>query len=240
MKKNQLVEITNTKKASDCINFLRDRPITEMAGLSLWYGIPGVGKSRFARRYAILNSQLYLRLESTSSAKTFALHLYENLCYHCSLPVGNIRGSANTIFSICKEIIADLPGLIIFVDEIDYAFNNSQLLGAIRDIVDCTTAIVILIGMQNTYKELLKANVHYFDRCSFFVEFKTLSYNDVKLLIDSVSDVTMDSDIIKEIHKRTSGTLRKIVKMIHTIEIIAKTLNVKVITYNDTLNLFNG
>ena len=168
------------------------------------------------------------------------MQLYEDLCYHCGLPVQGISGSANKIFNICKEIIADLPDLIIFVDEIDYAFRNSQLLGAIRDIVDGTTAVVILIGMQNAYKELLNANAHYFDRCSYFVEFKTLNYKDVKLLIESVSDITMDSDTIKEIHRRTSGTLRKIIKLIHTIEIIAKTLDVKVITFNDTLNLFNG
>ncbi len=240
MKMNQLAQTKNVDSALECVDYLLARPVTEMVGLSLWYGNPGVGKTRFAKRYAIANSQIYLRLESTSTAKTFALQLYECLCYHCSLPVGNIRGSANRIFAVCKEILSDLPNLVIFVDEIDYAFKNSQLLGSIRDIVDETSAIVILVGMQDAYKELLKANVHYFDRCNFFVEFETLDRADVKLVMQTISDITVDADTIQMLHQKTSGTLRKIVKLIHAIETIAATLDVKSVSFRDVKELFNG
>ena len=55
-----------------------------------------------------------------------------------------------------KRILDEHPNTVIVVDEIDYAFGNRKLLGTIRDIVDETVSVIILIGMQNAHTELKK------------------------------------------------------------------------------------
>ncbi|MDZ4121607.1 MAG: hypothetical protein U1C33_04260 [Candidatus Cloacimonadaceae bacterium] len=47
-----------------------------------------------------------------------------------------------------------MEDLIIIIDEIDYAYKHEALLGSIRDIVDETLSIVILVGMQTSKDRL--------------------------------------------------------------------------------------
>lgn len=233
MKQDVIALTANVKKAMQCVDYLMKRPKTEMVGLGLIYGVPGVGKTRFARRFSIQNDFIYLRLESTTTARSFAIQLYEALKvkFNVSEPT---RGSANAIFEKCVDLINDVEReVIIFVDEIDYAFRDHKLLGAVRDIVDETLAIIILVGMQDAKRRLLQANSHYFDRCNYFVEFKTLKLKDVKLVCDTVSDVQMDADVIKTIWSISKGTLRKIVKLIYAIESIAKSRKMTSISITD-------
>ncbi|MDD3949242.1 MAG: AAA family ATPase [Anaerolineaceae bacterium] len=62
----------------------------------------------------------------------------------------------------------DHADTVIVIDEIDYAFKHESLLGTIRDIVDQTMCIVILVGMQSAKDRLAQINPHYFDCCSCF------------------------------------------------------------------------
>lgn len=237
MKTQKIAMIENVNKALKCVNYLENRPKTEMVGLGLFYGPPGVGKSRFARRHAFQHNHIYIRLESTSTAKTFATQLLESLKYKYNL-TEQAKGSANKIYNECIEILQDTPDSIIYIDEIDYAFGNQALLGAIRDLVDETCCIVILIGMQDAYKQLLKANAHYFDRCNYFVNFTHLSIKDVNKICDEIAEVKFDQTAIEAIHKKTGGTLRKIVKLIHAIETYGREKSKTEFTYSDLKEYF--
>lgn len=54
MKPNKLVQIKNVIRADACIQFLMNRPKTEMVGLGLIYGKPGLGKTTYASRIAFM------------------------------------------------------------------------------------------------------------------------------------------------------------------------------------------
>lgn len=233
MKKEVMAQTSNVKHAISCLEYLIKRPKTEMVGLGLLYGAPGLGKSRFARRTAINNDWIYIRLESTETAKTFATKLYGKLTEKYSIS-SILHGSTNKIFDGCIDLINDIEeDVVIFIDEIDYAFRDKKLLGAIRDIVDSTLAIIVLIGMQQAKKMLLRANAHYFDRCNYFFEFKSLKLVDVGLVCRKVSNIKMDDDVVKFIAENSKGTLRKIIKLIHSIETIAKSKQLNAITLQD-------
>jgi len=233
MKREEIAGISNVHKALDCINYLINRPKTEMVGLGLFFGEPGTGKTRFTKMFAIRNDYCYIRLEGSTTAKSFVLSLYEVLAkkYNISEP---LSGSTHDIYAKCIEIIINVKGdVIIFVDEIDYAFKDKKLLGIIRDIVDETLAIIILVGMQNAKEELRKANRHYFDRCNFFVEFKKMSRADMNKLFKSVADIEIKTDLADHIYDITKGNLRRTIKLLHAVELTAKSKNTKIMDIAD-------
>ncbi len=233
MKSNLMASTRNVVKALNGMKYLINRPITEMVGLGLIWGPPGTGKTRFARRVAIQNQHCYLRLEGNNTPKRFAINLYNMLCttYNMSPALG--RQTTDEIFESIKTIILDVEEPIIFIDEIDYAFKSRKILDAIRDIVDETHAIIILIGMQSAKHSLLKSNAHYFDRCNFFVEFKELNPDDTKRVCDEISDIELEQGVIDYIYKVSHGTLRKIIKTLYYLEGIAKNKQLKKLTKGD-------
>ncbi len=235
MKERVLAETANVKGAKKCIAYLQNRPKTEMVGLGLLYGAPGLGKTRFAKRLAYTNDYIYLRLEASMTAKVFARELLSLLHYRYDVSGEGYHGSTSTLFRRCINELQAHPDAVIVIDEIDYAFNQPMLLGSIRDIVDETLAIVVLVGMKDACEKLLKANAHYFDRCNYFYEFQRLSRADVQLVCNAVSDVKMCSDLLSYIHKTTHGNFRQMIKIIEAVEKVAAAMNLSEVALSDLL-----
>ena len=218
MKQGKLITTANVVKADRAIEYLRKRPKLELVGLGLVYGKPGLGKSTWASRTAFSKGYIYLRLESTTTPKNFAQRLLSSLASRYNY--GNVPtcGATNTIFKRCMAILENHEDAVIIVDEIDYAFSNKQLLGAIRDIVDETLAIVILVGMQNAKEKLLQVNEYYFDRCNVFCEFSSSNKKDISELCRQVMDKTPNEAMKEMIYRESTGNLRRAVKLIYGVE----------------------
>ena len=218
MKQGKLITTANVVKADRAIEYLRKRPKLELVGLGLVYGKPGLGKSTWASRTAFSKGYIYLRLESTTTPKNFAQRLISSLASRYNY--GNVPtcGATNTIFKRCMAILENHEDAVIIVDEIDYAFSNKQLLGAIRDIVDETLAIVILVGMQNAKEKLLQVNEYYFDRCNVFCEFSSSDKKDISELCCQVMDKTPNEAMKEMIYRESTGNLRRAVKLIYGVE----------------------
>ncbi len=218
MKQGKLITTANVVKADRAIEYLRKRPKLELVGLGLVYGKPGLGKSTWASRTAFGKGYIYLRLESTTTPKNFAQRLLTSLA--CRYNYGNVPtcGATNTIFKRCMAILENHEDAVIIVDEIDYSFNNKQLLGAIRDIVDETLSIVILVGMQNAKEKLLQVNEYYFDRCNVFCEFSSSDKKDISELCRQVMDKTPNEAMQEMIYRESTGNLRRAVKLIYGVE----------------------
>ena len=230
MKTGKLVEIGNVKEARESIRYLVNRPKEKMVGLGLWYGKPGLAKSETAKDIATNhNDCVFFRLEGSDTAKSFLQRLYADCLSEIGGSDGYPTGSTNTIFSMLVGLLQEHP-LTIFIDEIDYAFGNKKILSCVRDIVDLTFAEIILIGMDSSLKQLQKKDAHYFDRCNYFVHFTPLTQADFGLVIEGISEVKMDEDLVKHLHKKCGGTLRKLVKEIFSIETTAKECGDTVVT----------
>jgi len=233
MKQGKLITTTNVVKADRAIEYLQRRPKLELVGLGLVYGKPGLGKSTWASRTAFSKGYIYLRLESTTTPKNFAQRLLNSLASRYNY--GNVPtcGATNTIFKRCMAILENHEDAVIIVDEIDYAFSNKQLLGAIRDIVDVTTAIVILVGMQNAKDKLNQINEYYFDRCNFFYEFQDLPKRDIAQLCSEILEIKFHPDIVDYVHFHSCGNVRKAMKLIRSVEEIGRYKNLEVISQAD-------
>jgi len=233
MKQGTLVRTQNVIAADKCIEYLQGRPKLEMVGLGLLYGRPGLGKTTYASRTAFSQGYLYLRLEATTTPKTFSSKLLLTLYKRFGMGEYIPHGTANDLFKMCLSLLEDHPETIIVVDEMDYAFRHPQLLGAIRDIVDETTAIVILVGMQNAKDRLNQINEYYFDRCNFFYEFQDLSKKDIAHLCSEILEIKYQPDIVDYVHFHSCGNVRKAMKLIRSVEEIGRYNNLEVVSQAD-------
>lgn len=230
--KEVLSTTQNVAKARETLQYLMTRPRSEMVGLGLIYGAPGLGKTRFAMRTAFANGYIYLRLDSTMTQRAFLAKLLASLQYMYSVP-GPIKGGAAKLYGDVVELLVSAPETVIFVDEIDYAFRKKELLGSIRDLVDDTLVTIILVGMQDAKNNLLRANAHYFDRCNSFCEFTSLSPADTAGICKEAAEVDMDAEVCVWIHRKSGGTVRKMVKMIDYVERLAREKGLKKVSMGD-------
>ena len=218
MKQNKLVPINNVIEADECIRFLINRPKLEMVGLGMLYGAPGLGKTTYAQRMAFQRGYIYLRLESTTTPKAFMVALLSALYRKFRLGAFIPTGSANNLLQLILHILEDHKDTVIVIDEIDYAFSHEKLLGAIRDIVDVTLTVVILVGMQGARDRLSQINAHYFDRCNAFVEFKPATKKDIRLIAHEIMEIPVTDLMVTQIYENCRGNLRKAIKMMYSQE----------------------
>ncbi len=233
MKEGKLARLTNVISADKCVDYLLARPKLEMVGLGLIYGHPGLGKTTYAQRMAYSRGYVYLRLESYMTPKTFAVALKRALMLHLGRGDHPVTGSAGALFGSIIGLLAENPNVVIVIDEIDYAFKDQRILGALRDIVDETLAVVILVGMQNAKDRLYQINRYYFDRCGVFCEFQSPTKKDIAILAATVMELKFGQDIVDYIHGRNQGTLRDTVKLIHSLESVARAKGLDSITVRD-------
>ena len=235
MKEGKLARMSNVIAADRCVEYLLARPKLEMVGLGLIYGHPGLGKTTYAQRMAYSKGWIYMRLESYMTPKTFAVSLKQLIIRHLGMGNHPVMGSAATIYEECIGLLREHPEIVIVIDEIDYAFRSYQheILGAIRDIVDETLCVVILIGMQNAKERLYQINRYYFDRCGVFCEFTTPSKKDIAILMATMMDVSFGEDIVDYIAKRNQGTLRDTIKLMHSVESVARVKKLERVTAQD-------
>ena len=233
MKEGKLARLNNVVAADRCVEYLLSRPKLEMVGLGLIYGHPGLGKTTYAQRMAYSKGYVYLRLESYMTPKTFAVALKSALMRHLGMGSHPVTGSAASIYGSVIGLLAERPEIVIVIDEIDYAFQEQKILGAIRDIVDETTAVVILIGMQNAKDRLYQINRYYFDRCGVFCEFQAPTKKDIAIMMATVMEVGFGDDMVDYIAKRNQGTLRDTIKLMHSVESVARVKKLERVTVQD-------
>ncbi len=224
MKPNKLVQIKNVIRADACIQFLMNRPKTEMVSLGMIYGKPGLGKTTYASRIAFMRGYIYMRLESTTNPKSFVTDLLTALYRRFGMGEFIPSGTTNNLFKYCLKLLDDNPETVIVIDEIDYALKHERLLGAIRDIVDETLTIIVLVGMQDARNKLAAINRHYFDRCNYFYEFKKVGKDDIRKIAKEVMEIPVDESVVNKIDFNCEGNLRKAIKIMYIIE-RAKTTN---------------
>ena len=100
MKPNKLVQIKNVIRADACIQFLMNRPKTEIVefGNDLRQARPG--KTTYASRIAFMRGYIYMRLESTTNPKSFVTDLltalYRASEWASSFPAALPTTSSNT------------------------------------------------------------------------------------------------------------------------------------------------
>ncbi len=225
MRTHVLSETKNILAARTALAYLLGRPVEHQPGLGMIYGHPGLGKTQFSQRTCILQQYIYYSAKKSDTGKSFIASLsYELMLRYRPADNPRLIGSRSTLFNLCVDLInhETSSGImpVIFIDEVDNIIHkpHEEIVGMLRDIVDNTAAVVMLVGMQDLRQKIVKLNAHYYNRVVYFCEFKRLEPTDVRLLIRDLCEVSLDGAIIKNIVDESKGDARKVIKQIRLYE----------------------
>jgi DNA transposition AAA+ family ATPase len=234
VKQNQCIMTKNIQALQEAMQKVWNRPKHELAGLLVVVGPKGTGKSRAVHTYAIEHDQIYIRLESKDSARSFFSKLNHILEYYAKQRIildidkedNIIHGTSITMIDRCIRLLAQLPNMTVFIDEFDYALEREKkgLLDSIRDISDKTMASYVLVGMEGTEELLLKRSKPLYDRVMAFVKFTPWDLADTINVSKGISEVTITDKVGKYIYdqKGAGGSARKIIHTISSLETSVK------------------
>ena len=209
--KKVFVKTNNVKRFITMMNNLQNRA-EGVPGMGLVYGEPGLGKTQTINWWAFKNNAILVRCTQLMSARWLLSEILEEM--------GEIYGyKISDCFKLVVRNLLVNPQIII-IDEIDYLTVDSRAVETLRDIHDKTNVPVVLVGMINAKSRLKKFN-HLYDRLSEIVKFEKFSKNDIKTIVQELSEVEMTECAIRYIYTNLNR-FRQIVKVINKAEIIAK------------------
>lgn len=209
--KKVFVKTNNVKRYITMMNNLQNRA-EGVPGMALVYGEPGLGKTQTINWWAFKNNAILVRCTQLMSARWLLSEILEEM--------GEIYGyKISDCFKLVVRNLLVNPQIII-IDEVDYLTVDSRAVETLRDIHDKTNVPIVLVGMINAKSRLKKFN-HLYDRLSEIVKFEKFSKNDIKTIVQELSEVEMTDCAIRYIYTNLNR-FRQIVKVINKSEIIAK------------------
>jgi len=200
----------NVKNFITVMNNLQNRA-EGVPGMALVYGEPGLGKTQAVLWWATQNDAIFIRSSNLMSGRWFLEELAEELG-----EVPFYRSS--DLFKQCVRMLKEKPRVVI-VDEIDYLACDTNAIETLRDIHDKTSVPIILVGMGQSDKKLMRYR-HLYDRVSEKLKFEPFNKEDIKTIIDQLCEVEMTECAINFIYNQTNR-FRQIVKLINKAENIA-------------------
>lgn len=209
--KKVFVKTNNVKRFITMMNNLQNRA-EGVPGMALVYGEPGLGKTQTINWWTFKNNAILVRCTQLMSARWLLSEILEEM--------GEIYGyKISDCFKLVVRNLLVNPQIII-IDEVDYLTIDSRAVETLRDIHDKTNVPIVLVGMINAKSRLKKFN-HLYDRLSEIVKFEKFSKNDIKTIVQELSEVEMTDCAIRYIYTNLNR-FRQIVKVINKAEIIAK------------------
>lgn len=209
--KKVFVKTNNVKRFITMMNNLQNRA-EGVPGMGLIYGEPGLGKSQAINWWTFKNNAILVRCTQLMGARWLLTEILDEM--------GEI--SSHRLADCFKVVVRNLllnPRVII-VDEIDYLTIDSKAVETLRDIHDKTNVPIVLVGMTSANSRLKKFN-HLYDRLSEILKFEKFSKNDIKTIVQELSEVEMTDCAIRYIYTNLNR-FRQIVKAINKAEILAK------------------
>jgi len=194
-------------------------------GCLLVYGIEGTGKTRtmvWAKvRFGGEDRPIpYVRATRVTTPKGLLEEIVSELGEAPAWKTCDILTQA-------VRILRERPRPVI-IDEIDFLFRDG-VVEVLRDIHDLSNAPIILCGMAQAEKKLMRLP-HFYDRLISVVQFQLLDKEDVRELANQVCEVRLDESAIGLIQEKSNGKLRRITTSFYKAERIAKASGLKEVT----------
>ena len=226
--KTNFIKTKNVKRFISLTDNLQKTP-PNVPKMALVYGGYGLGKSQTIMWWVTNNDAIYVRCNHNISSRWLLTEIVKELdeepCY-----------TSQRLFEQIESKLKFNPKVIV-IDEIDYLFTNKHTIETLRDIHDKIGVPILLVGMELADKKLLKY-AHINDRIYSKLKFEKIGKDDVKEIIETLSEVKFSDDAIKTIINRNLQ-FRQIVKLINKAETLANTNKLNEITEEIVKGILN-
>jgi DNA transposition AAA+ family ATPase len=195
-----------------------------MAGIGVYYGFPGWGKTT-AAVYCTLQSEARLVTAAPYGGKKF-------FCEALKVELGLTKGG--TVASMMEEIIEALviAGKPLIIDEADYLVREGML-DLVRHIHDMSNVPVTLIGMEKLPIKLAKFE-QFHSRVLYWVKAEPATLEDAKLLAPIYApDATVEDGLIEAINRHSGGSLRRMANNLDRVNQLSFEIGRDVVTEAD-------
>lgn len=217
--KNIFVKTKNVKSFISLANKLKNTK-NNVPKIGLVFGEPGLGKTNAILWWAIQQDALIITAKNGMTPRWFLKDLVSELGEAPKILVADL-------FEQAVAKLVENPRMLI-VDEIDYLINNTRAIETIRDLHDETGIPILLVGMGVVDKKLSRYK-HLFDRIIEIYKFVPFDFEDVKIIVNTLSEIPFENSAIEVIYQK-SNRFRQIVKLILRFENLAKTNGYQEIT----------
>lgn len=186
-------------------------------------GRPGLGKTLTLQRWAAEHDVVYVRAKKEWTPGWFLNDLL------AELRIGAPAHSFEKRFAQAMEAllirqsakVRSKQTFAVVVDEADHISRNVRIMESIRDFSDLGYIPFVLIGMGKVKDNIIRLP-QVFSRAPHHVRFEQASLQDVRLIVDALSEIPVGDCLVEFIHKVTEGYNREIVEAIAVIERFGK------------------
>lgn len=215
--KRTFVKTKNVKNFTALMEKLKKVP-PNLPKMALVYGEHGLGKTQTIMWWVNKNDAVYVRACQGMTSRWLISEIAEELG---EKPFWNTQET----FSLAENSLKVSPKIII-VDEIDYLINHNTI-ETLRDLHDRTGCPIVLVGMGAVDKKLARYK-HLTDRFYGTMKFEHFDKNDIKQIIEQLSEVEFTDDAMEHLASKTNQ-FRQIVKLLDKIEKLSKTNGIKLL-----------
>lgn len=221
MKSNLLIENENVRNANAEVKRLLMRQKSELPGIGLIYGQTALGKTRYSKNTCFSKGWIYYSLLPSDNVKSFLMEIYARVSKQIDGVATEITGPN---YLLEKTLIHKLQlhtDIVIMIDEFNQLFKNgvkAGMLETIRSIADNTQATILLVGEEDSKDRIAKYNRHLMNRCSVFCQFKPFSKEDFKAVLNGISEIEFDDEVIDYLFLETRGDFRNAVTLATALE----------------------
>ena len=198
----KVVPISNVVRLREACDTLLERaPGTP--GMALCDSPAGLGKTTAIGWLATRKHAVFVRALSTSTA----VSLMDSIAFELNIDPG--KTLAKKVHAIVAELVRTQRPL--FIDEADYIIgrdgSETRLQGAVRDLHDLSDVPVVLVGMSGIAKRIQRFP-QLAGRIANRVEFQPCTKQDAVLLARELCEVEVAADLVDDLRRRASGSVR--------------------------------
>ena len=210
--KRTFIKTQNVKRFITLIEELKKLP-PNIPKLAMVYGEHGLGKTHSVIWWATRNDAIYVRANNEMTQNGLLKAIAEELGERSFFMM---QDNYNLILKHLKS-----ESKIIIVDEVDYLIGNKHVIEILRDIQDNTGVPILLVGMGMLDKKIARLK-HFNDRIYKKLKFEHFDENDIKEILESMTELNFTDDAITYLSTRTNQ-FRQLVKLLEKIEKLSKT-----------------